>query len=115
MLYDPMKDYDEVGQTFAKAADYIEEYGHTKGSYRDSTGAVCAVGSLHMVLFGGIFQENLDGTDTMKSTYYQCKLALYQKVGPHGITSWNDSREQTKDEVVRAFRSLAEEHKLIKV
>lgn len=112
MLYDPMKDYDEVGQVFIKAADYIDEHGHTKGTYGDNEGgSVCAIGAISMIIFGRI---ELDNFVSGNSIYYKCKEALWGKTGKCKIVHWNDSEERTKDDVTSMFRSIAEDHKLVK-
>lgn len=74
------------------AADYIEKYGHWKGSgfYGDKA---CFIGSLVKV---GISNETLFDAINSVENYVRC-----------GVVKWNDAPERTPAEVMGAMRECA--------
>lgn len=98
MLYNPLNDYDKVGQTMIKAASYIEEHGHTKFTTMDDKGRVC--------LLGALLEVDKGGTVVIK-----CCNELAEKLGMCEIT-WNNMPERTGDEVIGLLRECAESHKI---
>ena|SRR5713226_7489231 len=120
MLYDPIHDYDEVGRTLLKAANYIDEHGQCKGRLQDANGAVCAYGALHATLFGkadispdewDIILQNTPEQHRLESL---CSMALLNETETL-LSVWNDASSRTKDEVTDMFRRAAEKHKIISI
>jgi len=118
MLYDPMKDYDEVGRTLLKAAKYMDEHGHCKGTLENSKGAVCAYGALNTALFGqaditsrewDVIHQNSPEQMILET---QCTTALLDETDDLLISTWNDEPDRTKEQVIDLFKRAAEKHKV---
>lgn len=92
-----------------KAADIVEQRGHSKGVYSDSTGRVCAVGAINAAILGTTKIEHLpiwySGLDTHAGRVLHSLVCADEY---WSITDWNDAPERTKEEVVAALRQAAE-------
>lgn len=82
-----------------EAADYMEQHGHCKGTYRrrshpEAMPAVCALGALRMATDNGADLERAAE-----------RLGFF--VGNADIAEWNDAPERTPAEVVSALRGAA--------
>lgn len=78
--------------TLLKAAQYIREHGHCKGSFVTKSGEVCAMGAIQAV--GPLFPA----------------LIVLEKVicgGSMSIALWNDAPERTASEVIAALEKAA--------
>lgn len=96
----------EPHELAAKAADYIEEHGHTKYTLEDWDGRVCISGAL--ILAGG-------GSIGPRSTVVPPSWSEVMKlVGRHvglsaawTVVGWNNAPERTQEEVVAVLREVA--------
>lgn len=130
MLHNPLNDYNEVGQTLIKAANYMDEHGHCKHILEDHTGRVCLIGALYSVIFDspnpswiGINSEQVDCFDACIESLYSKNLQdnkirqdYESPTSSHtSLVDWNNDKDRKKDEVVALFRAVAEDHKLVPV
>jgi hypothetical protein len=121
MLYDPLNDYNEVGQTLVKSARYIEEHGHAQSKLW-CNGRVCVLGALSAIIYGhtthDIYSDDNDLAhkckEALKDALNSINFKAYYKSRPVSvfqITDFNDSH--SKKEVVDMIYKAAEKHKVI--
>jgi|SRR5882672_582031 len=124
MLYDPKNDYDDIGKTLLKTADYLEEHGHCKGSFSDLQGRVCLYGALNIVIYGISNRHNMsvgrfNSLKTETVLWYSCSEAIVEahikltRDIEGSVVDWNDAVDRTPDQVIDLVRFAAEKHKVI--
>lgn len=104
-----------------KAAEYMSERGHNKGTYFNECGNVCAYGAMTLAVTEGAqadyaFSLNISS----KFLVDQAAVLLAQTVDPNSlypndminyafdtITKYNDARNTTGEDVIRKMRQAA--------
>lgn len=120
MLYDPLTDYDEVGQTLIKAARYMDEHGHAKCLEADNK-SVCVLGALSAIIYNEVHyciyaDDNplsvkcCEALQDKVESFYE---SIHGNIGYRIITEWNDL-QSTKETALKLLYDVAEEHKLVK-
>ncbi len=88
-------------EALLRAAELIVERGHSRGSYENSTGGLCAAGAIHVALG---MHPNADDQDGRWNQLTAAKEPLRALVGVT-LSTWNDS--STAGEVIAALRAAA--------
>lgn len=114
MLYDKKWELDETGKILMKAADYLEEHGHTKNRNVSHKGEVCLHGAINAAVYGdprssrhedecqnAVVKRAFDYLTSRGVSGVRCSSGFY------GMAEWNDMPERTKQEVVDALREAA--------
>lgn len=96
----------DTADILLRAADVIEERGHTKGVLQDREGRVCAFGALNVVVYGSADHSYLQSSRDEAAHAVTRHLGLGSGyLGP--LVNWNNAPERTQQEVVDAFRGAA--------
>ena len=98
-----------AAQVLREAADYIEKYGWCQRRYEDARGCCCTLGALAKVVSGNSNPLVLSVFNGDFATYTEAKIALSPGVGWMPIDVWNDSPDQTAENVISTMRSVADE------
>jgi len=103
-------------EVFRRAVEVLEAHGWTQGTYRSSSGCLCATGALAAALGGQIVEPDDDEQETLfadrehERLWSDACLAAGEAVGVgRHIVDWNDRPGRTADEVKALFLRLAEE------
>lgn len=93
----------------ARAAEVVEERGHTKGRSMDSkTGCVCLVGGIYQALADhNVRGHAAEDTDSLIREYLVAMLKLPNPTG-WSVPEWNDAEERTAEEVIAALKNVSE-------
>lgn len=119
MLYNKNWGLNEVGQVLIKAADLLEEHGHTKHARERANGSMCFLGAL----------EKAQGDGDPKILYrpdspltYAASEAISRMLGldtgryggDHrcACVDWNNDDDRTGQEVIDAMRLAAKTQKV---
>lgn len=95
----------EPHELAARAADYIEEHGHTKFILEDAKGRVCLNGAIIKAGGGSCAPRALVSIpDGWRATMLLVENYLG---GPIHPVDWNNAPERTQDEVVAVLRAVA--------
>jgi hypothetical protein len=95
-----------------KAADLIEEWGHSTFYLRDDAGRMCLHGAINAAVTGNPFRPN-DG----RGHHCPVAAAAHEAIGnflgsprlnDYRGADWNNAPGRTKDEVVAALRAAAQ-------
>lgn len=95
-------------QLLAKAADILEERGHTKYILEDHSGGVCAIGALNIAHHGCSRHRGGDGVYSavkLVETALGLRPDRWSRLGP--LAEWNNANCRTGAEVIDAFRQCA--------
>lgn len=112
----------KTSEVLNKAADLIDQRGHSHGTYVDSNGAVCALGAVRITcgatvipkFFGGGYTLDMGMANENFDAIRNARRALhhYLRASSHdydllsdSIPNWNDRND--KETVVNALRSAA--------
>lgn len=94
--------YDWIGETLNKAADVIEERGHTKYALQDSQGRVCLYGAINLALSGSATSFSVK----VSNTQHQFASRLGFQSASSAI-DWNNRNWRTQEEVINRLREAA--------
>ena len=101
MLHDPRYEQKIKARIILNAAaDYIEEHGWCQYALVMS-GRVCMLGAVNAAICG----DPAGGGDMLP---FEVTDMLHRATGSASLSSWNDARERTKEQVVRALREAAQ-------
>ncbi len=92
-----------VAKHLREGAKVIETYGWNQCSYGNEESGFCALGALN---YEGMGLKNGDGMDILDC---YLTLKLKNKFPGGSIISFNDTEGRTKEEVLKAFRTIARE------
>jgi hypothetical protein len=101
----------QAAQALRKAANLIEKNGWHQGHFISDEGAVCALGAVNTVACGAPAMEWGAGSKLRKLALD----ALGKFIGGRSVPRWNDSKDTTKNDVLKTFRKTARalEHGLV--
>lgn len=105
-----------MSNVFEDAADYLMEHGWTQHMMKAADGSVCAMGALWEVApEEGKVTEKIDGITTYRSPEGEeaaiklRKYLTFESNTPLAIARWNDHPDRTAEDVILAFKELANE------
>lgn len=115
MLYN--KEWDKPTTPSAvmrRAADLIEEKGHTKGQLIDSNGSMCVNGALWNAL-GGFATPNRDlFLETTKILAKAIGIGMHPYwTQTYDLPGWNNAPERTGEEVIAKLREVANQNEAV--
>ncbi len=90
----------DVADVLNRAADHIEGYGWTKGTFEDGDGHVCLIGAL---------DKATDIVHVPTWVMFEAAEALRDEIGDTSLIRWNDAEERTEAEVLALLRKVAED------
>lgn len=116
---------DPVSRVLQQAAHTIEEYGWHQGDYGDDATGFCALGAINKVVYGvgdadvrcatgsrlnwteEQWDEYRDAIEPYNLLSNEAESRLHDVIDSYDVPGWNDFPDQSKDNVVQAFREAA--------